>query len=57
MTSEPEPVVPDLMAKAELAEDLASIDRGMEEVKVGRVRDFREGVSGIADQLGLKLDQ
>lgn len=47
----------ELMEKAELAENLAAIDRGMKDVEAGRVRDFREGIRGIADKLGLKLDQ
>lgn len=46
-----------LMEKAELAENLAAIDRGMEDVKAGRVRDFREGIRSIADKHGLNLDR
>lgn len=47
----------ELMDKADLAENLAALDRGMEDAKAGRVRDFREGIRGIADELGLKLNQ
>lgn len=47
----------ELVGRAELAEQLAAIDRGVEDVKAGRVRDFRDGVRGIADKHGLKLDK
>jgi prevent-host-death family protein len=46
-----------LMEKAELAENLVTIDIGMEDVNAGRVRDFRDGIRGIADKHGLKLDR
>ncbi len=46
----------ELIEKLELAESLATIDRSMEDIKAGRVRDFREGIRSIADKLGLKLD-
>ena len=46
-----------LMEKAEVAENRAAIDRGMEDVKAGRVSDFRKGIRGIADKRGLKLDK
>jgi len=47
----------ELMERAELAESLSAIDRGTQDVKAGRVRDFRKGIRGIADKHGLKLDQ
>lgn len=45
-----------LIAKAELAEGLASIERGLEDVEAGRVRPFREGIREIAAELGVKLE-
>jgi len=38
-------------------EDLAAIDRGIEDVKAGRVHDMREAIRGIARRLGLPLDR
>lgn len=46
----------DLMEKAELAGNLAAIDRGMADAKAGRVRDFRQGIRSVAKKHGLKLD-
>lgn len=46
-----------LVEKAALAENLAAIDRGVQDVKAGRVRDFRDGVRAVADKHGLKLDR
>lgn len=42
-----------LMDKAELAENLAAIDRGVQDVRAGRVRDFRDGIRDIAAKHGL----
>lgn len=46
-----------LMERIELAESRAAIDRGMKDMKAGRVRDFRDGIRGIADKHGLNLDR
>lgn len=45
------------MTDADLQASLAMCDRGMEEAKAGRGRDFRESLTGIADRLGLKIDR
>lgn len=42
---------------AALSESLALLDRSMKDVESGRGKDFREAIRGIADKLGLKLDQ
>lgn len=42
-----------LMDRAELAENLAAIDRGVQDVSAGRVRDFRDGIRDIAAKHGL----
>ena len=47
----------ELVGKAELVESLAAIERGMADVKAGRVRPMREGVQQIADELGVTLDR
>jgi prevent-host-death family protein len=47
----------ELTERAELAENLAAIDRGLEDVKKGRVSDFREGVRGIAKKHGIRIDR
>jgi len=46
----------ELVEKAELVQSLADLDRGVADVKAGRVRDFREGVRQIAAKHGLTLD-
>lgn len=45
-----------LSAKAEIAEDIKAVERGMEDVRAGRVRDYRQAIRDIADRLGLKLE-
>ncbi|MEZ6232672.1 MAG: type II toxin-antitoxin system Phd/YefM family antitoxin [Phycisphaerales bacterium] len=45
-----------LSAKAEIAEDIAAVERGMQDVRAGRVQDFRQAIRGIADRLGLKIE-
>lgn len=45
----------ELAEKAELAEGLRRIDRGMKDVQAGRGRPLMEAVREIADELGLKL--
>ena len=45
----------ELAEKAELAETLRRIDRGMQDVEAGRGRPLRDAVREIADELGLKL--
>jgi len=47
----------DLVSKAELAESLASIERGAEDAKAGRVRPLRDGIRQIAEELGVTLDR
>lgn len=49
-------VFDELVGKAELVESLASIERGVEDAKAGRVRPMREGIRQIADELGVTLD-
>lgn len=46
----------DLLAeKAELADNMTLINRGLEDVKTGRVRDARSGVRAIAAKHGISL--
>jgi len=45
----------ELAAKAALVDSLAMLDRGMQDVKAGRGKDFRQAVRDIADDLGLEL--
>lgn len=45
----------ELIEKAELLDSLADIDQSMEDIKAGRVRDFREAIHEIARDLNLKL--
>ena len=47
----------ELVTKAELADSLASIERGAEDAKAGRVRPLREGLRQIAGELGVNLDR
>jgi PHD/YefM family antitoxin component YafN of YafNO toxin-antitoxin module len=42
-----------LVGKAETAEHLAAIDRGVEDATAGRVHDFREGIRALTAELGL----
>lgn len=49
-------VFDELVGKAELAESLAAIERGMEDAKAGRTRPMREGIQQIADELGVRLE-
>lgn len=44
-----------LAAKAELADNLLLIDRGLEDVKAGRVRDARAGIRELAAKHGIAL--
>lgn len=46
----------ELVEKAERAERLAEIDRGVEEMQAGRVHDFRQAVRDAAARLGLKIE-
>ena len=46
-----------LAAKAELMDNLAALDRGMEDVRAGRGQDMKEALREIAAELGLKLDR
>ncbi len=50
---------PELSAEgaAELAENLAAIEIGMDDVRAGRGEPMREALAGIAEELGLKLDR
>lgn len=45
----------ELVAKAELMENLKAIDRGMADLKAGRVTEARQAMREIADELGIKL--
>ena len=45
-----------LSANAEIAEDMAAVERGMQDVRAGRVQDFRQAIRDIADRLGLKIE-
>lgn len=45
-----------MAAKAEMMEDLEALRQGLDDVRAGRVRDFREGIKDIARNLGLKLE-
>ena len=47
----------ELAEKAEVAESLRAIDRGMEDLKAGRGRPLEDAVHEIADALGLKLER
>lgn len=44
-----------LAEKAELADNLALIDRGMQDVKAGRVREARAGIEELAGKHGVAL--
>lgn len=44
-----------LTAKAELAENLLLIDKGLEDVAAGRVKDARAGIRALAKKHGIKL--
>lgn len=44
-----------LAEKAELADNLVLIDRGMQDVKAGRVRDARAGIEELARKHNLAL--
>lgn len=46
-----------LADKADLVDSLAGIERGLADVAAGRVRPMREGLSQIAEELGLNLDR
>ena len=46
-----------LVAKAELAESLATIEKSMEDVRANRGTDFEDAIRGIADKLGLRLER
>lgn len=46
-----------LADKAELAESLAMIDRGMEDIREGRSQPAKTALKRVADELGLKLDR
>ena len=46
-----------LAEKAELAESLALIDRGMEDVAEARTQAAKPALKKIADELGLTLDR
>jgi hypothetical protein len=46
-----------LAEKAELAEGLAMIDRGMEDVREGRTHAAKPALKRIAEELGLTLDR
>jgi prevent-host-death family protein len=47
----------ELVDKAELAESLAMIDRGIDDIRNGRTRPAKPALMKIADQLGLKLER
>jgi prevent-host-death family protein len=44
-----------LVEKAELVDNLALIDQGMQDVKAGRVREARAGIEALARKHGLML--
>jgi len=46
-----------LADKAELAESLAMVERGMEDIRHGRTEPLKPALRKIADELGLKLDR
>lgn len=46
-----------LAEKAELAESLRMLDRGMEDAQAGRGRPLEDAVREIASELGLKLER
>lgn len=46
----------ELTGKADLLESLATIERGVEDVKAGRTKPARQGIQQIADELGIPLD-
>lgn len=45
-----------LVEKAELADSLVMLDRGMEDYRKGRTRPLKEAVVDIAEGLGLNLE-
>jgi PHD/YefM family antitoxin component YafN of YafNO toxin-antitoxin module len=46
----------ELMDKAELAESLREIEEGLEDVRAGRVRPFREAIRDIGRKRGLTIE-
>lgn len=46
-----------LAEKAELADTLVLIDRGLQDVKAGRVRDARAGIEDLARKHGITLSR
>lgn len=44
-----------LIEKAELVDNLALIDRGLDDVAAGRVRDAREGIEALARKHGIDV--
>lgn len=47
----------ELADRADLAETLAMIDRSEADIKAGRVKEARVGLSAIAKKRGIKLDR
>jgi prevent-host-death family protein len=46
-----------LAEKAELAESLAMLDRGMDDIREGRTRNAKSALKSIAAELGATLDR
>ena len=47
----------ELADKAELAESLAMIDRGQDDIRHGRTQQAKPALQRLAEDLGLKLDR
>lgn len=45
----------ELMDRAEAVENLAALDRSMEDVKAGRGQDLKQAVREVAKELGLQI--
>lgn len=45
----------ELMGRAEAVENLAALDRSMDDVKAGRGQDLKQAVREVAKELGLKI--
>jgi prevent-host-death family protein len=51
----PPSVFDELMDQAELTKSLATLDRGMEDIRAGRTTPAKAGLRRVADELNLKL--
>jgi PHD/YefM family antitoxin component YafN of YafNO toxin-antitoxin module len=48
-------VYDELAEKAAMFDNLAAINRGLDDIRAGRVQDAREAMRGIAAEMGIRL--